>query len=49
MPERCVFSRVPIFPAFAFWEKMKAFALHFFLNRSPRSGSEPEGLKGGKK
>jgi hypothetical protein len=28
---------------------MKAHALHFFSYRRPRSGPEPEGLKGGKK
>jgi hypothetical protein len=27
---------------------MKAHALHFFSYRRPRSGPEPEGLKGGK-
>jgi hypothetical protein len=28
--------------------KMKAPALHFSPQRGPRSGREPEGLKGGK-
>jgi hypothetical protein len=36
-------------PAFAFYGKMKAPALHFSFNRSPRSGLEPEGLKAGKR
>jgi hypothetical protein len=30
-------------------EKMKAPALHFFFHRSPRSGLEPKGLKGGQR